>query len=116
MGAALTGKCCVRARKASRWLLSSVACAGTQRTSRRARRGFAGAALTGSCSNGARWHASQWLENSAEQDVDAPVERCYAMWEDRELIPQWMPWIKTVKVTPASFACGLSVGLVIKQG
>jgi len=66
---------------------------------RRARRAaLAGAPLRGGCSNGARWRASQWLENSAEADVAAPVERCYAMWEDRERIPQWMPWIRTVKV------------------
>ena len=61
-----------------------------------------GAALRSDCSNGARWRAAQWLENSAEQDVDAPVEKCYSMWEDREQIPQWMPWIRTVQVQSAS--------------
>ena len=72
---------------------------------RRARRAaLAGAPLRGGCSNGARWRASQWLENSAETDVAAPVERCYAMWEDRERIPQWMPWIRTVKVGPCGQA------------
>ena len=26
------------------------------------------------------------------------MEKCYSMWEDRTLIPQWMPWIRTVEV------------------
>lgn len=47
---------------------------------------------------GGRCYAGQWLENSAEQDVKLPLERCFEMWEDRERIPQWMPWIRTVKV------------------
>jgi uncharacterized membrane protein len=27
-----------------------------------------------------------------------PLEVCWALWDDRERIPQWMPWIKSVKV------------------
>ena len=27
-----------------------------------------------------------------------PLEAAWALWEDRERIPQWMPWIKSVKV------------------
>lgn len=45
-----------------------------------------------------RWSMSQWLENKGSVDVPAPLEQCWAMWEDRERIPQWMPWIKSVKV------------------
>ena len=32
--------------------------------------------------------------------VDAPqtLEKCWALWEDQELIPNWMPWISSVKV------------------
>jgi uncharacterized membrane protein len=62
-----------------------------------------GKELRQGCSNGARWRASQWLENSAEQEVAIPVEKAYEMWEDRERIPQWMPWITSVKVW--IFAC-----------
>lgn len=50
--------------------------------------------------NGAKWVASQWLENSAEADVPVPLEECWRLWEDRELIPSWMPWISSVKVQP----------------
>ena len=81
-------------------LITTCCAAGTR--GRRARRAFSGAALSSGCSNGARWHAAQWLENSAEQEVGAPVEQCYSMWEDRTLIPQWMPWIRTVEVRPLS--------------
>ena len=45
-----------------------------------------------------RWFCGQWLENSAQADVAAPVEHCFRLWEDRELIPNWMPWITSVKV------------------
>lgn len=62
------------------------------------RQRWLGTALKRGCSNGARWRAAQWLENSAEEEVQVPLERCYDMWEDRERIPQWMPWITTVKV------------------
>lgn len=59
-----------------------------------------GTELRGACSNGTRWTAAQWLENSAEQEVPIPVEKAFELWEDRERIPQWMPWITTVKVLP----------------
>ena len=71
--------------------------AGTAQQNVRTR--FAGTPLRRSRSNGCRCWAGQWLENSAEQDVKLPIERCYEMWEDRERIPQWMPWIKSVKVS-----------------
>ncbi|GIL45246.1 hypothetical protein Vafri_2539 [Volvox africanus] len=45
-----------------------------------------------------RWSMAQWLENKAQVDVQAPLETCWALWEDRERIPIWMPWIKSVKV------------------
>lgn len=71
--------------------------ANTGMAPRNVRSRFAGTRLQRSRSNGSRCFA-QWLENSAEQDVHLPVERCYEMWEDRERIPQWMPWIQSVKV------------------
>ena len=30
--------------------------------------------------------------------MPVPLEVCWALWDDRERIPQWMPWIKSVKV------------------
>ncbi|GLI66052.1 hypothetical protein VaNZ11_009767 [Volvox africanus] len=45
-----------------------------------------------------RWSMAQWLENKAQVDVQAPLETCWNLWEDRERIPIWMPWIKSVKV------------------
>eukprot|EP00210_Caulerpa_lentillifera_P005707 g5458.t1 len=39
-----------------------------------------------------------WVENSAKKQISAPVESCYPLWLDRELIPSWMPWIASVKV------------------
>ncbi len=41
-------------------------------------------------------HAGQWLENSAQIDVPTPIETAWELWEDRERIPQWMPWITSV--------------------
>jgi uncharacterized membrane protein len=29
-----------------------------------------------------------------------PLEEAFALWEDRERIPNWMPWITSVKVQP----------------
>lgn len=60
-----------------------------------------GRPLEGARSNGARWVAGQWLENFAEVEVAAPLELCWDMWQDREAIPTWMPWIKSVEVPPA---------------
>jgi uncharacterized membrane protein len=49
-------------------------------------------------SNGARWRGSQWLENSAQADVPVSLEEAWVLWDDRERIPQWMPWITSVRV------------------
>lgn len=51
-------------------------------------------------SNGSmrRARMAQWLDNRAEVEVPVPLEVCWALWDDRERIPQWMPWIKSVKV------------------
>jgi uncharacterized membrane protein len=39
-----------------------------------------------------------WLDSNAEVRVDVPLEECWEHWMDREKIPQWMPWISSVKV------------------
>jgi hypothetical protein len=35
-------------------------------------------------------------------EVPVPLEVCWVLWEDRERIPQWMPWIKSVVSQQAS--------------
>ncbi|KAK9903592.1 hypothetical protein WJX75_009471 [Coccomyxa subellipsoidea] len=49
---------------------------------------------------GVREVEQQAVSGSNEQEVAIPVEKAYEMWEDRERIPQWMPWITSVKVLP----------------
>eukprot|EP00878_Enallax_costatus_P029280 GHUV01031730.1.p1 GENE.GHUV01031730.1~~GHUV01031730.1.p1 ORF type:complete len:220 (+),score=26.49 GHUV01031730.1:327-986(+) len=57
-----------------------------------------GAQLPVAARNGHRWRMSRWLDNRAEIEVPVPLEVCWSLWEDRERIPQWMPWIKSVAV------------------
>lgn len=73
---------------------------GIKRDIHNTRSAFAGVSLGRSVSNGSKFFASQWLENSAEADVPVPLEKAWALWEDRESIPKFMPWIKSVTVQP----------------
>lgn len=41
---------------------------------------------------------AQWLESSAQIDVDIPIEVAWDLWEDKEGIPRFMEWISEVKV------------------
>mmetsp|Transcript_1027 Transcript_1027/g.1670 ORF Transcript_1027/g.1670 Transcript_1027/m.1670 type:complete len:217 (-) Transcript_1027:386-1036(-) len=61
---------------------------------------FQGKRLRGAASNGSmqRCRMAAWLENKASIDVPLPLEPCWSLWDDREKIPIWMPWIKSVKV------------------
>lgn len=43
---------------------------------------------------------------SAQIDCDVPLEEAFALWEDRERIPQWMPWITSVVVQQAGGGWG----------
>lgn len=58
-------------------------------------------------------------------EVAVPLEVCWTLWEDRQRIPLWMPWIKSVTVQQDNPAlsrwtlsthqfgrCVLAVGLV----
>eukprot|EP00270_Netrium_digitus_P004369 TRINITY_DN1543_c0_g1_i1.p1 TRINITY_DN1543_c0_g1~~TRINITY_DN1543_c0_g1_i1.p1 ORF type:complete len:182 (+),score=2.62 TRINITY_DN1543_c0_g1_i1:144-689(+) len=45
------------------------------------------------------WTAT-WLDSSARVLVDTPLADAFDLWLDRERIPQWMPWISSVKVLP----------------
>lgn len=38
------------------------------------------------------------MPRSAQADVDVSLEEAWVLWEDRERIPAWMPWISSVKV------------------
>ncbi|KAF5835992.1 hypothetical protein DUNSADRAFT_6608 [Dunaliella salina] len=65
-----------------------------------AKSSFVGTQLaSGGSSNGSIGRATmaRWLENKASVDVPAPLETCWAMWENNERIPEWMPWIKSVQ-------------------
>jgi uncharacterized membrane protein len=55
---------------------------------------FGGARVATRASNGARWRMAQWFESRAEIEVPVPLDTCWVLWDDRERIPQWMPWIK----------------------
>ncbi|KAF8066281.1 STR11 [Scenedesmus sp. PABB004] len=57
-----------------------------------------GQQLRGGAANGRRWAMGRWLDNRAEVEVPVPLEVCWALWDDRARIPQWMPWIKSVAV------------------
>lgn len=54
--------------------------------------------MRGAQRNGSKWTCAQWLENSAQIDVDVPLKEAFALWEEREKIPLWMPWITSVVV------------------
>jgi len=42
----------------------------------------------------------RWLEHSVTTEVEAPVERVWAVWSDLEAMPRWMHWIESVVTTP----------------
>ena len=39
----------------------------------------------------------RWLEHTVTVDVNAPVQRVWAVWSDLEAMPRWMRWIESVK-------------------
>jgi uncharacterized membrane protein len=38
------------------------------------------------------------LENSAGVTVNTPIEAAWDLWEEKERIPNWMPWISDIRV------------------
>ncbi|XP_058766758.1 uncharacterized protein LOC131640374 [Vicia villosa] len=42
----------------------------------------------------------QWQDCTVKKEVDVPVSVAYACYSDREAIPEWMPFISTVKILP----------------
>lgn len=59
---------------------------------------FWGGHLKKSSQNGSKWVAAQWLDNRAELKVPVSLQDCWELWQDRELMPKWMPWITSVKI------------------
>jgi uncharacterized membrane protein len=39
----------------------------------------------------------RWLEHTVTSEVQAPVEKVWAVWSDLEAMPRWMRWIESVK-------------------
>ncbi len=39
----------------------------------------------------------RWLEHTVTTEVQAPVDRVWAVWSDLEAMPRWMRWIESVK-------------------
>ncbi|KAL3688081.1 hypothetical protein R1sor_014390 [Riccia sorocarpa] len=58
---------------------------------------FRGVHLRSTTQNGSRWHAV-WQDNSAMVEVDVPLGVAWDLWEDREGVNRWMPWIHSIKV------------------
>jgi uncharacterized membrane protein len=42
----------------------------------------------------------RWLEHSVTTEIEAPVERVWAVWSDLEAMPRWMHWIESVVTQP----------------
>ncbi|KAL6219609.1 hypothetical protein ACLB2K_007368 [Fragaria x ananassa] len=40
----------------------------------------------------------QWQDCTVKMEIDVPISVAYECYSDREAIPQWMPFISTVKV------------------
>ncbi|KAL2630206.1 hypothetical protein R1flu_014892 [Riccia fluitans] len=56
-----------------------------------------GVRLDRATQNGSRWNAL-WQDNSAVVEVDVPLEVAWDLWEDREGVNRWMPWIHSIKI------------------
>ncbi|KAF8692502.1 hypothetical protein HU200_039602 [Digitaria exilis] len=88
---------------------SKVLCIGSSRWWMRRRRweGKASGVSISSCSNRVRARARpalfspvamEWQECTTELEVDVPCSVAYQCYSERESIPQWMPFISSVKI------------------
>ncbi len=41
---------------------------------------------------------ANWLEHTAQIEVDAPIDLVWNLWSDLEQMPKWMKWIDSVQV------------------
>lgn len=44
----------------------------------------------------------RWLEHSVTTEINASVERVWAVWSDLEAMPRWMRWIESVVTEPGN--------------
>jgi uncharacterized membrane protein len=42
---------------------------------------------------------ADWLEHSVQVEVDTPIAVVWNLWSDLEKMPNWMPWIQSVKIS-----------------
>jgi uncharacterized membrane protein len=42
---------------------------------------------------------AEWLEHSVQVEVNIPIETAWDMWSNLELMPTWMKWIDSVKIS-----------------
>jgi uncharacterized membrane protein len=43
---------------------------------------------------------SEWLEHTVQIEVAVPIEKSWDLWSNLELMPTWMKWIDSVKISP----------------
>lgn len=41
---------------------------------------------------------TDWLEHTAQVEVEKPIDVVWDLWSDLEQMPKWMKWIESVKV------------------
>jgi len=41
---------------------------------------------------------ANWLEHTAQIEIDAPIDLVWSLWSDLEQMPKWMKWIESVQV------------------
>ena len=42
---------------------------------------------------------ANWLEHSVQVEVPVPIQTVWDLWSDLEKMPNWMQWIKSVKIS-----------------
>jgi len=42
----------------------------------------------------------RWLDHTVTTEIQAPVDRVWAVWSDLEAMPRWMRWIESVVTLP----------------
>ena len=41
-----------------------------------------------------------WLEHTVQVEVPCPIDEVWSLWENIELMPNWMKWIDSVSINP----------------
>ncbi len=45
---------------------------------------------------------TDWLEHTVQVEVPIAIDRVWDLWENIELMPNWMKWIESVTVNPTN--------------